>query len=100
MRYLKNTTTGQLLLQYVFQYKTTLSFSLICILVSVLLRAVGPAVLKQGVDHLTPATLARYSLLLIGIAVVQGVAMFGQEQLLMRSASCIECDLRAALFNH
>jgi ATP-binding cassette subfamily B protein len=100
MHHLKSNTASRLLLQYVLQYRAALVFSLVCILVSVLFRAAGPAVLKQGVDHLTPATLARYSLLLIGIAMVQGVAMFGQEQLLMRSASCIECDLRSALFNH
>jgi len=104
MRHLKNNTAGQLLLQYVLQYRAALVFSLVCVLVSVLFKAAGPAVLKQGVDHLmlgaTRATLGRYSLLLIGIAVVQGVAMFGQEQLLMRSASCIECDLRSALFDH
>jgi ATP-binding cassette, subfamily B, multidrug efflux pump len=100
MHHLKNNAAGRLLLQYVLPYRAALVSSLVCVLVSVLFRAAGPVVLKQGVDHLTRATLARYSLLLIGIAVVQGVAMFGQEQLFMRSASCIECDLRSALFDH
>lgn len=102
--FLKKNTAGRLLLQYVLQYRAALIFSILCILVSVLFRAAGPAVLKQGIDHLmfaaTGATLARYSLLLIGIAGVQAVAMFGQEMLLMRSATCIERDLRSALFSH
>jgi ATP-binding cassette, subfamily B, multidrug efflux pump len=100
----KDITAGQLLLRYALQYRTALAASLVCILVSVLFRAAGPAVLQRGVDYLTleatRATLARYSLLFIGIAVVQGVAMFGQELLLMRSASYIERDLRSALFDH
>jgi ATP-binding cassette subfamily B multidrug efflux pump len=104
MHHLKNITAGRLLLRYALQYRIALAFSLVCIVVSVLFRAAGPAVLERGVDHLTleatRATVARYSLLLIGIAVVQGVAMFGQELLLMRSASCIERDLRSALFDH
>jgi ATP-binding cassette subfamily B protein len=66
--------------------------------------AAVPAVLERAVDHLTleagRTPLARYSLLLIGIAAVEAVAAFGQELLLMRSASCIECDLRSSLFDH
>jgi ATP-binding cassette subfamily B multidrug efflux pump len=104
MRYPKDTTAGRLLLRYALRYKTALVFSLVCVWVSVLFRAAAPAVLERGVDHLTleaaRTILARYSLLLIGIAVVQAVATFGQDLLLMRSASCIECDLRSALFDH
>jgi ATP-binding cassette, subfamily B, multidrug efflux pump len=104
MHHPENITAGRLLLRHAWQYRAALAFSLVCILVAVLFRAAGPVVLERGVDHLTlearRATLARYSLLLLGIAVVQGVAMFGQELLLMRSASCIECDLRSALFDH
>lgn len=104
MRHSKNITAGRLLLRYAFPYRAALAFSLVCVLVSVLFRAAGPAVLERGVDHLTlestRATLTRYSLLLIGIAVVQGVTMFGQELLIMRSASFIERDLRSALFDH
>jgi ATP-binding cassette subfamily B protein len=104
MRHLKNNSAGRLLLQYVLLHKAALVFSFVCLLVSVLFKAAGPAVLKKGVDHLTFATarttLAQCSLILIGIAVAQGVSMFMQEQLLMKSASCIECDLRSALFDH
>ena len=94
MRHLKNNTAGQLLLQYVLQYRAALVFSLVCVLVSVLFKAAGPAVLKQGVDYLmlgaTRATLAQYSLLLIGIAVVQGVCNRGQDGLLpVCSSECI-----------
>ena len=104
MQHPKNITAGRLLLRYVLQYRAALAFSQVFVLVSVLFRAAGPAVVERGVDQLTleatHASLARYSLLLIGMAVVQGVATFGQELLLMRSASCIECDLRSALFDH
>jgi ATP-binding cassette, subfamily B, multidrug efflux pump len=104
MRYPKDITAGQLLLRYALRYKTALVFSLVCVLVSVLSVAAGPAVLERAVDHLTleagRKTLARYSLLFIGIAVVQAVALYGEDLLLMRSASCIECDLRSALFDH
>jgi ATP-binding cassette subfamily B protein len=71
---------------------------------SILFRAAGPIVLQWGVDHLTGETtrtvLSQYSLLLIGIAVIHGMAEFGHELLLKRSASCIERDLRSALFDH
>lgn len=104
MQHLKNNTAGGLLLHYVLQHKVPLMFSFVCILVSVVFKAAAPVVLKHGVDHLmlgaTRATLAQYSLLLIAIAVTQAVAMFGQEQLLMKSACRIECDLRSALFDH
>ena len=100
----KNITAVRLLLQYALPYRTALVFSLVCILVSILFRAAGPIVLQRGVDHLTlqttRATLAWYSLLLIGIAAVQCVATFGHELLFRRSASCIERDLRSALFDH
>lgn len=100
----KNITAGQLLLRYASPYRAALAFGLACVPVSVLFRAAGPAVLERGVDHLmlgaTRATLTRYGLLLIGIAVVQGVATFGEELLFMWSASRIERDLRSALFDH
>jgi ATP-binding cassette subfamily B multidrug efflux pump len=104
MRHPKDITTGQLLLRCALRYKAALAFSLLCILISVLFTAAGPIVLEQGVNHLTledaRPILARYSLLLVAIAVVQAAAMFGQELLLMRSGSYIERDLRSALFNH
>ncbi len=104
MHDLKNITAARLLLRYALPYRAALVFSLACVLVSILFRAVGPVVLQRGVDHLTRETtrtiLSQYSLLLIGIAVIQGVAMFGQELLLRQSASCIERDLRSALFDH
>ena len=100
----KNITAARLLLRYALPYRAALVFSLVCVLVSTLFRAAGPVVLQRGVDHLTRETtrtiLPRYSLLLIGIAVIQGVATFGQELLLRRSASFIERDLRSALFDH
>jgi ATP-binding cassette, subfamily B, multidrug efflux pump len=104
MRDPKNITAGRLLLSYALPYRAPLAFSLVCVLAAVLLRAAGPAVLERVVDHLaldaTPTILIRYSLLLIGIAVVQGGATFGQQLLLQRPANCIERDLRSALFDH
>lgn len=104
MRDPKDITAGQLLLRCALQYKTALVFSLVCVVVSVLLLAAGPAVLERGVDHLTLEAgrkiLVRYSLLLIGIAAIQAGATYWEELLLMRSASCIERDLRSALFDH
>jgi ATP-binding cassette, subfamily B, multidrug efflux pump len=104
MHDLKNITAVRLLLRYALPYRTALVFSLVCILVSILFRAAGPIVLQRGVDHLTGETtrtvLSQYSLLLIGIAVIQGVATFGHELLFRRSTSYIERDLRSALFDH
>src|SRR5580765_876770 len=104
MHDLKNITAVRLLLRHALPYRTALVFSVVCILVSILFRAAGPLVLQRGVDHLTRettrTTLSQYSLLLIGIAVIEGVASFGHELLLRRSASYIERDLRSALFDH
>jgi ATP-binding cassette subfamily B multidrug efflux pump len=100
----KNITAVRLLLRYALPYRTAVVFSLVCILMSILFRAAGPIVLQWGVDHLTGETtrtvLSQYSLLLIGIAVIHGMAEFGHELLLKGSASCIERDLRSALFDH
>ncbi len=100
----KNTTAGRLLVRYAFPYWESLAFSLVCLVVYVLCTAAGPVVLERAVDHLTlegaRATLARYSLLLLAIAMVQGLAIFAQHLLLMRSASYTERDLRSALFGH
>src|SRR6478752_4848383 len=104
MHPLKTMTMKRRLLQYASQYKAALVFSLLFILFANLMKAAGPAVLERAVDHLTigitRATLAWYSLLLIGIAAVQGALMFGQELFIMRSANSIERDLRSALFEH
>lgn len=100
----KAMTAGRRLLRYASHYKSALAFSLVFVLAANLLKAAGPAVLERAVDHLTPgaahATLALYVVLLIGIALAQGVLMFGQELLLMRSAVRVERDLRSALFDH
>jgi ATP-binding cassette, subfamily B, multidrug efflux pump len=100
----KAMTAGRRLLRYASEYKTALAVSLVFILTANLLKAAGPAVLERAVDHLTrettAATLAWYSLLLIGMAILQGALMFGQELLIMRSAGRIERDLRLALFDH
>jgi ATP-binding cassette subfamily B multidrug efflux pump len=100
----KSMTASRRLLRYAFHYKSALAFSLVFVLAANLLKAAGPAVLERAVDHLAlgaaRATLALYVVLLIGIAVVQGGLMFGQELLLMRSAVRVERDLRSALFDH
>lgn len=96
-------TATRRLLRYVFRYKTALAVSLVFVAVANLLKATGPAVLERAVDHLRPEAhliLVRYSVLLVGIALLQGMLMFGQEILLMRSAGKIERDLRSALFDH
>ena len=97
-------TAGRRLVQYASKYKTALGLSLFFVLTANLFKAAGPAVLERVIDRLTPETprpiLTWYSLLLAGIAVLQGLLMFGQERLLMRSATCVERDLRSALFNH
>ncbi|MBZ5505840.1 MAG: ABC transporter ATP-binding protein/permease [Acidobacteriia bacterium] len=97
-------TAGRRLVQYASNYKAALVFSLVFVLAANLLKAAGPAVLERAIDHLSPttgsSTLTWYSLLLTGITLLQGALMFGQERLLMRSAGCVERDLRSALFDH
>jgi ATP-binding cassette subfamily B multidrug efflux pump len=92
------------LLRYSSQHKTALGFTVVLVFAANLLKAAGPAVLERAVDQLTVETthaiLFWYSSLLVGIAVIQGVFMFGQEQLLMLAAGRVERDLRSALFDH
>ncbi|HZD95011.1 MAG TPA: ABC transporter transmembrane domain-containing protein, partial [Candidatus Sulfotelmatobacter sp.] len=96
-------TAGRRLVQYVSKYKAILALSLFFILAANLLKAAGPAILERAIDHLTEPThslLTWYSLLFAGVAALQGALMFGQERVLLRSAACVERDLRSALFDH
>ena len=92
------------LLHYAAQHKISLVFSSFCILAANVLRAAGPVVLQRAVDNLAAGgakiVLLRYTALFIAIAFIQGVLLFGQEQLWLGASRQFERELRSAFFAH
>ena len=64
----------------------------------------GPYVLKEAIDALTTDLrrdlIVRYSLLIVGVAILGGVARYGMRELLNGISRRMETDIRARLFDH
>lgn len=77
---------------------------LLLVVVSNVFTIAGPFLLKQAIDALTESLsrdlIVRYALLIVGAAVLTGVARFGMRQLLNSISRRIETDLRNDLFSH
>jgi len=104
-RPLQQTGSGaRRLLHYAARHRVLLAFGVLCILAVTLLKAIGPMILQRAVDNVaaggTKLTLIRYTALFIGIACMQGILLFSQEQLLLGTSRQIERDLRSVFFAH
>lgn len=77
---------------------------LVLVVVSNVFTIAGPFLLKQAIDVLTESLsgdlIIRYALLIVGAAVLTGIARFGMRQLLNSISRRIETDLRNDLFSH
>ena len=75
------------------------------VVVSNAFSVAGPWVLRLAIDALespdiSRAVIAGYAGIVVGLALVGGVARFGMRQLLNGVSRRVECDLRADFFRH
>lgn len=90
------------LLQYAARHKTRIAIGLTCVLAANVLKAIGPLIVQRAVDsvtqHLATPALARYTGLILAVALVQGVFLVLQEWALFGLARCVEHDLRNSFY--
>jgi ATP-binding cassette subfamily B protein len=89
---------------YFRRYRGTLATGLALVVVSNYFRALGPHFLQQGIDALGRgggfAPVRHVALLLLGVAVVGGLARYGMRETLNSASRRVETDLRDRLFEH
>ena len=94
----------QTLLPYFRPYRKGLIAGLALVVVGNFFTILGPWLIRQAIDslaiELSTSVLVRYSLLIVGAAVLAGVARYGMRELLNGISRRIETDLRDDLFAH
>ncbi len=92
------------LLPYFRPYRWGLLAGLALVVVGNFFTILGPWLIRQAIDslaiELSTSVLARYSLLIVGAALLSGVARYGMRELLNGISRRIETDLRDDLFAH
>ncbi len=92
------------LLPYLGPYRRTYAFGLILVVLSNFFITLGPRFLQRGVDALRASAPFREVqiavALLLGVALVGGVARYGMRELLNSGSRRVETDLRDALYVH
>jgi ATP-binding cassette subfamily B multidrug efflux pump len=92
------------LLPYLRPYRGTFLLGLVLVVVSNAFNTLGPKFLEQGIDALSRGgdvgTVRAKALLLVGVAVLGGLARYGMRQLLNSGSRRVETDLRDHLFRH
>ncbi|MGH7476026.1 MAG: ABC transporter ATP-binding protein [Longimicrobiales bacterium] len=89
---------------FVRPYSIGYLWGLLLVVVSNGFAIAAPALLGQAIDALdepgaTGRTVVTYALLVVGVALVSGVARFGMRQLLNSCSRRVETDLRDAFFD-
>ncbi len=94
----------QTLLPYFRPYRNGLIAGLVLVVVGNFFTILGPWLIRQAIDslaiELSTTVLVRYSLLIVGAALLAGVARYGMRELLNGISRRIETDLRDNLFAH
>jgi ATP-binding cassette subfamily B protein len=92
------------LLPYFRPYRKGLIAGLSLVVVGNVFTILGPWLIRQAIDslaiELSRDVLLRYALLIVGVALLAGVARFGMRELLNGISRRIETDLRDDLFAH
>jgi ATP-binding cassette subfamily B multidrug efflux pump len=92
------------LLPYFRPYRKGLIAGLALVVVGNFFTILGPWLIRQAIDslaiELSTSLLLRYSLLIVGAALLAGVARYGMRELLNGISRRIETDLRDDLFAH
>lgn len=92
------------LLPYYRPYMKGVIAGLLLVVVTNVFTIAGPWLLKVAIDALTESLsrdlIVRYALLIVGAAVLGGIAKYGMRELLNSISRRIETDLRDDLFEH
>jgi len=92
------------LMRFVKKYWLTLTFSLICLLASTVFSLIVPRMLGRGIDAVLKADNQGYLYLaagvVVGAAVLRGVAGYIQQYLTQVVSQKVSYDIRNALFDH
>jgi ATP-binding cassette, subfamily B, multidrug efflux pump len=92
------------LLPYLKPYRRTYSFGLVLVVISNFFTTLGPRFLEHGIDALRAGDPFREVqvavALLVGVALLGGLARYGMRQLLNSGSRRVETDLRDALYGH
>lgn len=91
-------------MKYVRRYRRRIVAGFVCVLITNAVGMTFPWVLKIAIDDLTRTLthekLVKYSLILIGITLIQAVFRFSMRWILIGVSRDIEYDLRNDLFSH
>jgi len=92
------------LFPYFRRYRGKLAWGLLSILAAAIFGLLSPLLIGRGVDTLktafTTGAVARYALLVIAVAAIQGVFTYLQRLILVTMSRDIEFDLRDLYFAH
>jgi ATP-binding cassette subfamily B protein len=92
------------LLPFLRPYRRTFAVGMAMILLSNFFTVLGPRFLERGIDALRGAAplseVGRYALLLVGAALIGGVARYFMRDVLNSVSRRVETDLRNALYDH
>jgi ATP-binding cassette subfamily B protein len=91
-------------IRYATRYRWSLALLLVATAVHAVITAMGPLILKFIIDDgLTPrhfSVVVKLSLLLVGLALVDAGAIYGQSCLSARVGQGLLCDMRVEVFAH
>lgn len=89
---------------YLRPYRGTFAAGMAMVLLSNYFNVLGPRFLERGIDALRsaapPARVEHYALLLVGVALIGGVARYFMRDILNGASRRVEFDLRNSLFGH
>jgi ATP-binding cassette subfamily B multidrug efflux pump len=92
------------LLPFLRPYRRTFAVGMAMILLSNFFTVLGPRFLERGIDALRGAAplseVGRYALLLVGAALIGGVARYFMRDVLNSVSRRVETDLRNTLYDH
>lgn len=90
--------------KYLSRYKASLIIGSVFVIITNIFALVGPWILKSAVDELQqamlPQALVKYAVLLIGVALVEGLFLFLMRRTIIGVSRKIEYDLRNDFFSH
>ncbi|HTC25290.1 MAG TPA: ABC transporter ATP-binding protein [Gemmatimonadales bacterium] len=91
-------------LPFLRPYRGIIAVGMAMVIVSNFFTVLGPRYLEHGIDALRSggsfADVARYALLLVGVALIGGVARYFMRDILNSASRRVENDLRNVLFDH
>jgi ATP-binding cassette subfamily B protein len=92
------------LLPFLRAYRRTMAAGMAMVVLSNFFNVLGPRYLQRGIDALRSAAplaeVTRFALLLVGVALIGGVARYFMRDILNSASRRIEYDLRNVLFDH